>query len=75
MLFGQFVGYYFVGQTTVVFLAALADELLLRLTKCSGEQPNRTLFDILLATSMAPSVSSPQERTHYLKTLGQFYGS
>lgn len=74
-IFGEYVTYYFCGQTTLAFLSALADELLLVLTKHNSGQQNSQLFDVLLAVSMAPSVFSPQERTHYLKTLGQLYGS
>lgn len=73
-LFGEYVGYYLSGHMTHAFLCALADELLLRLCQRRDEAPNAQFFDVLLATSMAPSISSRQERTHYLKTLGSLVG-
>lgn len=73
VLFGEYVGYYFSGLTTNAFLAALADELLIRLVKRSGGKPKHDLFDILLTTSMVTSASSTQEHARYRKRLQQFY--
>lgn len=72
-LFGEYVGYYFAGLTTRAFLCALADELLIRLTKqTDGQPPTDRLLDVLIAASTAPSISSHREHAQYLKTLEQF---
>lgn len=74
-LFGEYVGYYFESLTTIEFLCALADELLITLAKEKDGHPTDHLLDVLLTASTLPSVPSPRERAQYLKTLEQFYDS